>query len=69
MRSRRFPEAKEGFEILFSLLHKIDESPDDIIFFADEAGEWQVGVEWEKVLAQAEKDFPADTQALAELGL
>jgi MraZ protein len=29
---------------------------------------WSLG-EWEKVLAQAEKDFPADTQALAELGL
>lgn len=26
-------------------------------------------VEWEKVVGQAEKDFPADTQALAELGL
>ena len=25
--------------------------------------------EWEKVVRQAEKDFPADTQALAELGL
>jgi hypothetical protein len=50
VKSRRFPEAKEGFEILFSLLHKLDESPDDIIFFADEAGEWQVGVEWERVL-------------------
>lgn len=25
--------------------------------------------EWEKVIGQAEKDFPADTQALAELGL
>lgn len=50
VKSRRFPEAKEGFEILFSLLHKLNESPDDIIFFADEAGEWQVGVGWEKVL-------------------
>jgi len=25
--------------------------------------------EWEKVLAQDMKNFPADTQALAELGL
>jgi len=50
VKSRRFPEAKEGFDILFSLLHKLDESPDDIIFFADEAGVWQVGVEWERVL-------------------
>lgn len=25
--------------------------------------------EWEKVISQAEKDFPANTQALAELGL
>lgn len=29
---------------------------------------WSLG-EWEKVIRQAEKDFPADTAALAELGL
>jgi DNA-binding transcriptional regulator/RsmH inhibitor MraZ len=29
---------------------------------------WSLG-EWEKVVRQAEKDFPADTAALAELGL
>ncbi len=42
----------------------------DIVFVGSlkKAEIWSL-VEWEKVLAQAEKDFPADTQALAELGL
>jgi len=37
-------------EILFSLLSKIDEGNDDILFFADEGGSWQVGVDWEELL-------------------
>ena len=49
-KARRFVEAREGFEILFSVLRKLEDSPEDIIFFADEAGLWQVGVEWESVL-------------------
>jgi len=40
----------QAFEIVFSLLSKIDEGNDDILFFADEGGSWQVGVDWEKVL-------------------
>jgi hypothetical protein len=40
----------QAFEIIFSLLSKIDEGNDDILFFADEGGSWQVGVDWEKVL-------------------
>jgi hypothetical protein len=44
-------ETRDAFEIIFSLLEHIDdECLDDIIFFADEAGSWQVGVEWNKVL-------------------
>jgi hypothetical protein len=39
----------EAMEICFGLLRYIDERPDDIIFFADEAGSWQVGVDWRKV--------------------
>jgi hypothetical protein len=30
----------QGFEIIFSLLSKIDEGNDDILFFADEGGSW-----------------------------
>jgi hypothetical protein len=40
----------QSFEIIFSLLGKIDECTDDILFFADEGGSWQVGVDWETVL-------------------
>ncbi len=43
-------EAYEAFEILFALLERIDECTDDIVFFADEGGAWQVGVDWSKVL-------------------
>ncbi len=43
-------EICQAFERLFNLLEEIDECRDDIIFFADEAGSWQVGVEWDEVL-------------------
>lgn len=43
-------EAREAGEILFGLLDRIDECCDDIIFFADEGGSWQVGVDWAGVL-------------------
>lgn len=42
-------EVREAFDILFNLLRHIDEDSDAIIFFADEAGSWQVGVDWAKV--------------------
>lgn len=38
------------FNILFGLLDRIDECYDDIIFFADEGGAWQVSVDWDEVL-------------------
>jgi len=37
-------------DILLGLLNRIDEGHDDVIFFADEGGSWQVGVDWAKVL-------------------
>ncbi len=40
----------QAFEIIFSLLSKIDECTDDILYFADEGGSWQVGVDWENLL-------------------
>ena len=45
-----YVQTQQAFEALFELLDEIDEGRDDIIFFADEAGSWQVGVDWEKVL-------------------
>ena len=43
-------EVREAMDILFGLLNHIDKGHDDVIFFADEGGSWQVGVDWAKVL-------------------
>jgi hypothetical protein len=43
-------EVREAMDILFGLLDHIDKGNDDVIFFADEGGSWQVGVDWDKVL-------------------
>jgi hypothetical protein len=43
-------QVREAFDILFGLLDRIDEGEGDIVFFADEAGSWQVGVDWPRVL-------------------
>jgi hypothetical protein len=43
-------EVRTAFDIIFGLLDHIDECLDDVIFFADEAGSWQVGIDWEKAL-------------------
>ena len=51
---------REAFELLFALPRRIDECRDDVIFFADEAGSWQVGVDWRSVL-------PAHFRCLAEV--
>lgn len=45
--------------MLFQLLSRIDEAPDDVVYFADEAGSWQLGVHWRGV-------FPAYFRCLAE---
>ena len=59
------PDAEVGatFEILFRLLRHIDECHDDVIFFADEGGAWQVGVRWREVLPAYFKTLAADTGA------
>ncbi|MCP4041062.1 MAG: hypothetical protein GY731_03760, partial [Gammaproteobacteria bacterium] len=41
---------REAMGILFDLLRHIDGGYDDVVFFADEGGSWQVGVDWDKVL-------------------
>lgn len=43
-------EVRQAMDILFGLLDHIDKCQDDVIFFADEGGSWQVGVDWPKVL-------------------
>jgi hypothetical protein len=40
----------EAMDILFGLLDHIDQGNDDVLFFADEGGSWQVGVDWDRVL-------------------
>ena len=42
-------DVRQAFDIIFGLLDRVDEGR-EIVFFADEAGAWQVGVHWEKVL-------------------
>jgi hypothetical protein len=43
-------EVREAFDVLFGLLHHIDECHDDVVFFADEGGSYEVFVDWKKVL-------------------
>jgi hypothetical protein len=50
---------REAFELLFTVLRRLDEDPDSVVFFADEAGSWQVGVDWRAAL-------PAYFQCLAD---
>ena len=37
-------EVRAAMDILFDLLDYIDECHDDVIFFTDEGGSWQVGL-------------------------
>jgi len=39
-----------AFELLLALLRRIDEDPDSVVFLADEAGAWQIPVDWKTVL-------------------
>ena len=45
------PALRKAFDLLFALLRRIDADPDSVVFFADEAGSWQVGVDWRTALA------------------
>jgi hypothetical protein len=46
------------------LLRHIDECLDDVIFFADEGGSWQVGVDWQRVLPAWFRCLSATSQPL-----
>ena len=43
-------EVRKAFDILFGLLDRIDECPDDVLFFADEGGSDEVGIDWSETL-------------------
>jgi hypothetical protein len=43
-------EVRQAFDIIFGILVHIDECLDDVIFFADEGGSWQVNVIWDEVM-------------------
>ena len=49
--SGQYEFARQAFELLFGLLRHIDECHDDVIFFADEGGSWQLGVDWRSVFS------------------
>lgn len=49
-RTERHPQTRAAFELIFELLLHIDDGSDELIFFADEAGSWQVGVNWPEVM-------------------
>ncbi len=42
---------RTAFELLLAVLRRIDEDSDSVIFFADEGGVWQTGVDWRPTLA------------------
>lgn len=45
-----YAEARGAFEVLFDLLRYVDEGNDDVVFFADEGGSWQVPIWWRDIL-------------------
>ena len=68
-------DARVGLERLFELLREIDRFEHDIVHFADEAGAWQIGVDWREVLPawfrclaaeESPDEFAADVVAKIE---
>jgi hypothetical protein len=58
-RTRRdVAKTREAFDTIAALLRHIDEGHDDVVFFADEGGSWQVRGDWRKL-------FPAWFRCLA----
>ncbi len=43
-------EMRKALGLLLDLLRSVDEANDDIVFWADEGGAYEVGVDWRKVL-------------------
>ncbi|MEF8731593.1 MAG: hypothetical protein V5B40_06690 [Candidatus Accumulibacter meliphilus] len=49
--SGQFELARQTFERLCRLLRYIDEGHEDVIFFPDEGGSWQLDIDWRNVFA------------------
>lgn len=62
-REQEHADVRGSMELIFDLLRQIDECRDDIIFFADEGGSWQVGVDWGVVLQAWFRSVSATTSA------
>ena len=43
-------DVRTAMDLLFALLEQLDSGDNEIVFFADEGGSWQVGMDQEKVL-------------------
>jgi len=41
---------REAFDLLFGLVDHIDETYDEVLFFADDGGSWQFGEDWRQIL-------------------
>jgi hypothetical protein len=52
----------QAFGIIFGLLDRLDQGRDEVVFFADEAGAWQVGIDWRTVLPAWFKVLSATAQ-------
>ena len=44
-------QVREAFDLLFGLVRRVDDSPDEVIFFADEGGSYELGIDWRSVLS------------------
>lgn len=55
--------AAEGLGLLVDLMREIDRCERDVVFFADEAGSWQVGVLWDRVLPAWFRSLSPTTEA------
>ena len=43
-------ETLQAIELILGVLRHVDKCQDDVVFFADEGGSWQVNVDWAKLL-------------------
>jgi hypothetical protein len=58
-------DLRVAIEKLMTLVHQIDECQKEIVYFTDEAGSWQIGAVWDRVLP-VYFDCLAQTAAVAE---
>lgn len=61
--NKELETAAEGLGLLIDLMREIDRCERDVVFFADEAGSWQVGVPWDRVLPAWFRSLSPTTEA------